>query len=103
MRLAARRVDDQMRDYMKDKAIPGPWPAAERLLVGISPHPLGERLVRSTYRLADELKTEWLAVYVETPGHSRLSPELRERVARTLLLAEELGGTFADTARALGP
>jgi len=92
MRLAARRVDDQMRDYMKDKAIPGPWPAAERLLVGISPHPLGERLVRSTYRLADELKTEWLAIYVETPGHSRLSPELRERVARTLLLAEELGG-----------
>ena len=92
MRLAAKRVDDQMRDYMKTKAIPGPWAAAERLLVGISPHPLAERLVRSTYRLADELNTEWLAVYVETPGHSRLSPEQRERVARTLLLAEELGG-----------
>ncbi len=92
MRLAAKRVDDQMRDYMKTKAIPGPWPAAERLLVGISSHPLAERLVRSTYRLADELNTEWMAVHVETPGHSRLSPEQRERVARTLLLAEELGG-----------
>ena len=92
MRLAAKRVDDQMRDYMKTKAIPGPWPAAERLLVGVSSHPLAERLVRSTYRLADELNTEWLAVHVETPGHSRLSPERRERVARTLHLAEELGG-----------
>jgi two-component system, OmpR family, sensor histidine kinase KdpD len=92
MRLAAKRVDDQMREYMKTKAIPGPWPAAERLLVGVSSHHLAERLVRSTYRLADELNTEWLAVYVETPGHSRLSPEQQDRVARTLLLAEELGG-----------
>ena len=92
MRLAARRVDEQMRDYMKTKAIPGPWPAAERLLVGISSHPLSERLVRSTYRLADELNTEWLAIHVETPGNSRLSPEGRGRVTRALLLAEELGG-----------
>lgn len=92
MRLAARRVDDQMRDYMQAKAIPGPWPAAERLLVGVSAHPQAERLVRSTYRLAEELKTEWLAVYVETPDHTRLSPEERERIARTLSLAEELGG-----------
>lgn len=92
MRLAARRVDDQMRDYMKAKAIPGPWPAAERLLVGVSAHPQAERLIRSTYRLAEELKTEWLAVYVETPDHTRLSPEERERIARTLSLAEQLGG-----------
>lgn len=92
MRLAAKRVDDQMRDYMKTKAIPGPWPATERLMVGISPHPLAERLVRSTYRLADEINTEWLAVYVETPEHSRLSPEQQDRIARSLLLAEELGG-----------
>ncbi len=92
MRLAARRVDDQMRDYMQAKAIPGPWLAAERLLVGVSAHPQAERLVRSTYRLAEELKTEWLAVYVETPDHTRLSPEERERIARTLSLAEELGG-----------
>jgi two-component system sensor histidine kinase KdpD len=92
MRRAAERVDDQMRAYMQTKAIPGPWSAAERLLVGISSHPLAERLVRSTRRLADELNAEWLAVYVETPNHSRLSPEQQEQIARTLLLAEELGG-----------
>lgn len=92
MRLAAKRVDDQMRDYMKTKAIPGPWPATERLLVGISAHPHSERLVRSAFRLADEMNIEWLAVYVETPGHSRLSPEQREQINKTLLLAEELGG-----------
>lgn len=92
MRRAAERVDDQMRDYMQVKAIPGPWAAAERLMVCISPHPLGERLVRSTRRLADELNAEWLAVYIEVPEHTRLSQEQRARITKTLLLAEELGG-----------
>jgi two-component system sensor histidine kinase KdpD len=92
MRRAADRVDDQMRSYMQTKAIPGPWPAAEHLLVSISPSPLAERLVRATRRLADELNAEWIAVYVETPEHNRLSQEKRDQVARTLRLAESLGG-----------
>ena len=91
MRRAAERLDDQMRDYMQGQSIPGPWPAAERLLVCISPSPLGERLVRSARRLADELNAEWFAVYVQTAGHTRLPAEKRDRVARTLLLAEQLG------------
>ncbi len=39
LRRAAERVDDQMRAYMQTRAIPGPWPAGERLLVCISPSP----------------------------------------------------------------
>ena len=92
MRRAAKRVDDQMRAYMQTKAIPGPWPAAERLLVGVSSHPLAERLIRTTRRLAEELNAEWLAVYVETPNHARLSEDQRNWINKTLLLAEELGG-----------
>jgi two-component system sensor histidine kinase KdpD len=91
MRRAAERVDDQMQAYMQTLAIPGPWPAAERLLVCISPSPLGERLVRSARRLADELNAEWQAVFVETPENVRLSQDKRERIADTLRLAEELG------------
>lgn len=93
LRRMAEQVDDQMRDYMQTKAIPGPWPAAERLLVCISPSPLAERLVRSARRLADELNAEWLALYVETPEHNRMSHEKRDQIARTLRLAEELGAT----------
>lgn len=92
MRRAAERVDDQMRAYMQTQAIPGPWPAAERLLVCVSPNPLSERLVRTTRRLADELNAEWQAVYVEIPGHSRLTQEQRDRLSKTLILADELGG-----------
>jgi two-component system sensor histidine kinase KdpD len=91
MRRAAERIDDQMRDYMQTRAIPGPWPAGERLLVCISPGILGERLIRSARRLADELKAEWFAVYVETLEQSGISQEQRDRVAYMLQLAEELG------------
>ena len=91
MRRAAERVDDQMRAYMRTSAIPGPWPASERLLVCISPGALGERLIRTARRLADELKAEWFAIYVETPDQARLSQEQRDQVARSLRLAEELG------------
>ncbi len=92
MRRAAERVDDQMLAYMQTRAIPGPWPAAERLLVCISPSPMAERLVRSARRLADELNAEWTAVYIETSAHAHLSPDQRDRVAQTLMLAEALGG-----------
>jgi two-component system sensor histidine kinase KdpD len=91
MRRAAERVDDLMLDYMGKRAIPGPWPAGERLLVCISPGAISERLVRTARRLADQLKAEWYAVFVETPGHARLSPKQRDRVDRMLRLAEELG------------
>ncbi len=66
LRRTAERVDDQMRSYMQTQAIPGPWPAAERLLVCISPSPLSEKLIRAARRLADELNAEWFALNVET-------------------------------------
>lgn len=91
LRRAAERVDNQMRTYMQTRAIPGPWPAGDRLLVCVSPSPLSERVVRAGRRLAEPLNAEWLAVYVETPGHAGLPEADRERVAHTLQLAENLG------------
>ena len=91
LRRTAERVDDQMRAYMETRAIPGPWPAAERLLVCISSNPLSERLVRTGRRLADELNAEWFVLHVEGAELDRLSPIQRDQVARTLQLAESLG------------
>jgi two-component system, OmpR family, sensor histidine kinase KdpD len=91
LRRAAERVDDQMRAYMRTRAIPGPWAAGERLLVCISPSPLAEKLVRTTRRLADELNAEWIAVHVEVASKPELNPANRERIGKTLQLAEELG------------
>lgn len=92
LRRAAERVDDQMRSYMQTRAIQGPWAAGERLLVCISPSPLAEKLVRTTRRLASELKAEWVAVYVEVATKPENDPANRERIGQLLQLAEELGG-----------
>jgi two-component system, OmpR family, sensor histidine kinase KdpD len=90
-RRAAERVDDQMRNYMETSAIPGPWPATERLMICISGHPVSERLVRAGRRLADELKAEWFAVHVQTFDRRRFSTQGAENIARALRLAEDLG------------
>jgi two-component system sensor histidine kinase KdpD len=95
LRRAARRVDREMRDYMESRSIPGPWAAAERLLVCVSGSPYSERLIRATRRLADELRADWSAVYVDTPGRDRLQEENREFVWRDLRLAESLGARTA--------
>ena len=92
LRRAAERVDNQMRSYMQTRAISGPWAAGERLLVCISPSPLAEKLVRTTRRLASELKAEWFAAYVEVASRPEINPANRERIGRILQLAEELGG-----------
>ncbi len=91
LRRAAERVDSQMRNYMRTRAIQGPWGAAERLLVCVSSSPLSEKLVRTTRRLSDELNAEWFAVYVDLTTRPELNTANIERVNKTMLLAEELG------------
>jgi two-component system sensor histidine kinase KdpD len=92
LRRTAECVDEKMQTYMQAHAIPGPWPASERIMVCVSPSPLSSRLVRVARRMADRRHAEWMAVYVETPRHHRLSDVDRDRVAQTLRLAEQLGG-----------
>lgn len=91
LRRAAESVDNQMRVYMRAKAIQGPWAAAERLLVCVSPNPLSEKLVRTTRRLSNELNAEWFAVHVNLTSKPELDPANLERIGRTMQLAENLG------------
>lgn len=91
LRRAAERVDTQMRNYMRTRAIQGPWPVAERLLVCVSPSPLSEKLVRTTCRLSEELNAEWFAVNVNLTTKPEMNQAKIERVAKTMQLAEELG------------
>ncbi len=92
MRRAAERIDGQMRAYMRTWAIPGPWPAAERLLVCVSPGQSSERLIHATRRLANQLNAEWFAIYVETPDHARLSPDARRGIGAQRSAGAKPGG-----------
>lgn len=91
MRRTAERVDGQLRAYMRASSIPGPWPAAERLLVCVGPNRAGDSLIRAAQRLAKRSNAEWFALYVETPSQAMLSPARRDQITRALQLAEELG------------
>jgi two-component system, OmpR family, sensor histidine kinase KdpD len=92
LRRTAERVDEQLLAEMQARAISGPWPAGERLLVCISEYPRAAGLVRFTKRLADRLHAAWTALYVESKRSLQLSEEERDRVADTLRLAQALGG-----------
>ncbi|MBL8561274.1 MAG: sensor histidine kinase KdpD [Gemmobacter sp.] len=86
LRRTADRVEDQMTQILRQKAIEGPWGASERLLVCIGPDGAGERLVRLAARQAASLNASWIAVSLAQPG--RAGPG----VAEALALAESLGG-----------
>src|SRR5262245_20754590 len=93
LRRTAQRVDDQMLTYMQAHAIPGPWAAGERLLVLINEHPTAAGLIRYARRAADRLQARWVALYIQTPRYHQLSEAEKDRVSRTLRLAERLGAT----------
>jgi two-component system, OmpR family, sensor histidine kinase KdpD len=92
LRRTAERVDEQLLTEMQARAISGPWPAGERLLVCVSEDPRAAGLVRFTKRLADRLHATWTALYVETKRSLQLTEEERDRIADTLRLAQAFGG-----------
>ena len=96
LRRVAQHVDRDMVDYMQAHAIGGPWSAGERILACISEHPSSAELVRRARRIADALKAEWTALYIESPRHATLSEADKDRIADTLRLAQRLGGQTAS-------
>ncbi|MEG0675850.1 MAG: sensor histidine kinase KdpD [Comamonas sp.] len=95
LRRTADRVDEDMRDYRRERAIGEVWPARERLLVGIGGRAGDGALVRQVARLARRLEAEWVVVYVDAPERQHRPRPAQEAVLKTLALAARLG---ADTA-----
>ena len=101
LRRTADRVDVEMRAYRRGSAEKPVWANREALLVGVGPGAHGDKVVRSTARMAAQLDVPWHAVHVESHGQP-----MGEAAQRTLRLAESLGATTAtlsapDTANAL--
>jgi two-component system sensor histidine kinase KdpD len=92
LRRTAQRVDDQLLNHMQAHAIPGPWPAGERVLVCIDAQPRAPGLVRYGRRLAERLRAPWAVLYVETARSQSLSERERDRIADAMRDAERLGG-----------
>ena len=95
LRRTADRLEDEVQAYRVDRAIDHVWKTEAGFLCGIGAHENSNHVVRSAARLAQQLAIGWHAVYVETPPLQRLDAARRERILRTVKLAEELGATTA--------
>lgn len=90
LRRTADRVEDQMTQILRQKAIEGPWGTTERLLVCIGHSEAGDRLVRQAARLATSLNAGWIAITLTRPGLP--ADAARDKViSDALSLAESLG------------
>jgi len=98
LRFTASRVDKDLSVYMKEHHIDGPWPAAGRVMVCVSASPFSAQLIRAARRLATGLQAEWLAVHIETTGKLPPGDQEKDRIARNMRLAEELGAKTLSTA-----
>src|ERR1700681_3849086 len=95
LRRTADRVEEDVQAYRTDQAIQRIWKTEASLLCCVGPDPGGEHVVRSAARLANQIGIEWTAVYVETPKLQRLPPQERERILKSVKLAQDLGARTA--------
>lgn len=96
LRRTADRVDDEMVTYLRQNAIEGPWPTAERILVCVGPDAQSQTVVRVASRLASGLNAGWVAAHLDQISRGGSDPEAMKRVDEALKLASRLG---ADVSR----
>lgn len=99
LRRTAERVDDQVVEYLRQKAIEGPWETSDRLLVCVGSAETAETIVRKAARLASGLNATWIALHLERPDSPPADVAQERAIADALALAERLG---AETNRIAG-
>jgi len=92
LRYMAASTDFRMVNHMRSRAIRGPWPAAERLVVGIRPGPLAEPMVRAAYRLSARLNADWVVLSIDTQNNPSLTAQESTWLNEAMDTARKLGG-----------
>ncbi len=93
LRRTADRVEDDVQAYREQRSIDRVWGTEASLLCCIGPDAGAERVVRAAARLASQIDVSWRAIYVETPRLQQRPGPARERILRTVRLAEQLGAS----------
>ncbi|HEY3361396.1 MAG TPA: DUF4118 domain-containing protein [Methanosarcina sp.] len=92
LRAMAEYTDKKMIGYMRTRAISGPWPAVERLLVCIRPGPTAEYMVRAAYKLAARFDADLIVFSVDINDERALSSQERTWLNQALETGRRLGG-----------
>ncbi len=94
----ADRVDAALLQYRTDHRIAEPWETRERIVVGLTGAPSGDRLIRRAARIAERSRGELIGVHVSArDARSPASVEVLERHRRLLA---DLGGEYHEVVAA---
>lgn len=91
LKYTAKRVDNDLLSYREKEDILSIWPIESKLLVGISPNKITEKVLLLAHRMAIDLDAEWYAVHVESLQQVQYTEKSRSQLYRNIHLAEELG------------
>ncbi len=95
LRLAAERVDKELRDFKVLNGIEETWRSGNRLMVSVFASPYAEALIRWTRRLADMIDATWIGVLVD--DGRPLSETEKALLSKNLSLIHQLGGEMIST------
>jgi two-component system sensor histidine kinase KdpD len=98
LRRTANRVDVEMQQYRRDQAVSPVWKARESILACIDAGDGGDKIVRSAARLAGLLDVPWHVIYIETPELQGLPDSLRDKILKTLKMAQDMRAETASLA-----
>jgi two-component system sensor histidine kinase KdpD len=96
LRITAERVDRQLRDYMVENRISGPWKSGQRILIAISASPSSAQLIRWARKVSYTMEASLIAVNVESS--KPLNLEDKKSLDDNIKLVKELGAEFISTA-----
>lgn len=95
LRVAAERVDRELREYKTLHGIENTWKSGGRLMVAIFASPYSEVLIRWTRRVADLLGVTWIGAYIENDeGYTEDEQKL---LAKNIALVQQIGGEIIST------
>ncbi len=95
LRLVADRVDKQLKSYMQQKRIPGPWKSGMRLLVLVGPSKSSAKLIRLAKSFSYTMGASLMALHVENT--QVLDDSQREQLASNIDLARQFGAEVVIT------
>lgn len=95
LRLVADRVDKQLKSYMQQKRIEGPWKSGLHLLVLVGPSKSSAKLIRWAKNLSYTMGADLTALHVENT--QVLNESQQEELAKNIDLARQFGAEIIIT------
>jgi two-component system, OmpR family, sensor histidine kinase KdpD len=94
LRFLADETEEELLEHSARYRASGCWETAERILVGVTPAPGTEAIVRRAARMAARIKADLTVVHVSGPGSAR--PDQASQLAQLRDVASDVGASWHE-------